>query len=212
MIYLQTILKRPKGELIKNIYDAMKEEPHQGDWCQLIVNDFEKINLHISDNLIETMNEEDYKNLIKNKVREESFQEFKIMQAGHEKGNNMYHENLKQPQSYLLTNKLNNKQASLLFNMRVQCVRGIKENFHKHYNNNLKCDLCKNENDNQNHLLNCQVIKQHIKWNNKTIKYEHIFGTLEEQINVTILLSALLEVRDWLLEELADQTQAGGAS
>ena len=134
------------------------------------------------------------------------------MQARHEKGNNMYHENLKQPQSYLLTNKLNNKQASLLFNMRVQCVRGIKENFHKHYNNNLKCDLCKNEIDNQNHLLNCQVIKQHVKLNNKTIKYEHIFGTLEEQITVTILLSALLEVRDWLLEELADQTQAGGAS
>ena len=46
MIYLQTILKRPKGELIRNIYEAMKEDSHQGDWCQLIVNDFEKINLH----------------------------------------------------------------------------------------------------------------------------------------------------------------------
>ena len=108
------------------------------------------------------MNEEDYKNLIKKKVREESFQEFKIMQARHEKGNNMYHENLEQPQSYLLKNKLNNSQASFLFNMRVQCVRGIKENFHKQYNHNLKCDLCKIENYNQNHILNCHVIKQHI--------------------------------------------------
>ena len=67
MIYLQTILKRPKGVIIRNIYEAMKEESHQGHWCQLIVNDFEKINLHISDNLIVIMNEEDYKNLIKKK-------------------------------------------------------------------------------------------------------------------------------------------------
>ena len=57
MIYLQTIFKRPKGELIINIYEAMKKESHQRDWYQLIVNDFENFNLHISDNLFETMNE-----------------------------------------------------------------------------------------------------------------------------------------------------------
>ena len=201
MIYLQTILRRPKGELIRKIYEAMKEDPLPGDWCTLIVSDFEKLNLRISDNLIEIMNEEDYKDLIKNKVREEAFKEFKDMQAGHEKGNELYHEDLKHPQSYMLTNKLNNSQVSLLFNMRVQCVRGIKDNFHRQYNNNLKCDLCKNETDNQSHILKCHVLKQHIQWNNEEAKYEHIFGTLQEQISVTILLSELLEVKERLLEE-----------
>ena len=121
----------------------------------------------------------------------------------------MYHKNLKQPLSYLLTNQLSNSQASLLFNMRVQCVRGKKENFHKHYKRNPKCDLCKIENNNHNHILNVKGLNN-IKWNNKTFQYEHIFRTSEGQISVTILLSAHLQVRDWVLEELADQTQAAG--
>ena len=147
MIYLQTILKRPKGELIRNIYEAMIEDPLPGDWCQQIQNDFEKINLYMNNKLIETMNEEEYKVLIKNKVKEEAFKEFKNMQAGHQKGNTLYHEDLKRPQTYLMTNKLNNNQVSLLFNLRTQCVRGIKDNFHGQNYQHLECDLCENEID-----------------------------------------------------------------
>ena len=201
MIYLQTILKRPKGELIRKIYKAMKEDPLPGDWCELILSDFNKLNIHISDNLIQNMNEDEYKNLIKDKVREAAFNEFKHMQAGHQKGNTLYHEDLKHPQPYLITNKLSNSQVSLLFNLRTQCVRGIKDNFHGQNNHNLKCDLCKNETDNQDHLLKCHVLKQHIQWNHEDVKHEHIYGTLQQQIDVTILLSTLLEVRDRLLEE-----------
>ena len=65
MIYLQTILKRPKRKLIRNIYEAMIEDSLPGDWCQQIQNDFEKINLNMNNKLIETMNEEEYKVLIK---------------------------------------------------------------------------------------------------------------------------------------------------
>ena len=201
MIYLQTILKRPKGELIRNIYEAMIEDPLPGDWCQQIQNDFEKINLYMNNKLIETMNEEEYKVLIKNKVKEEAFKEFKNMQAGHQKGNTLYHEDLKRPQTYLMTNKLNNNQVSLLFNLRTQCVRGIKDNFHGQNYQDLKCDLCENEIDTQKHILECHVLKKHVHWNHEEIKYEHIFGTLKQQISVTILISSLLEVRDGLLEE-----------
>ena len=127
------------------------------------------------------MNEEDYKHLINKKVREESFQEFKIMQAGHEKGNKIYHENLEQPQSYLLTNKLSNRQVSLLFNMRVQCVREIKDNIHKQYNHTLKCNVCKIQTNDQKHILICHVMNKHVNWNNYEVKYEHIFGTLQQK-------------------------------
>ena len=123
------------------------------------------------------------------------------MQAGHQKGNTLYHEDLKRPQTYLMTNKLNNNQVSLLFNLRTQCVRGIKDNFHGQNYQDLKCDLCENEIDTQKHILECHVLKKHVHWNHEEIKYEHIFGTLKQQISVTILISSLLEVRDGLLEE-----------
>ena len=140
------------------------------------------------------MNEEDYKNIIKDKVREAAVNEFKHMQAGHGKGNTLYHEDLKHPQPYLITNKLSNNQVSLLFNLRTPCVRGIKDNFHGQYNQNLKCDLCKKETDSQVHILKCHVLKQHIQWDQEKVKYEHIHGTLQQQINVTNLLCALLEL------------------
>ena len=98
-----------------------------------------------------------------------------------------------------MTNKLNNSQVILLFNLRTQCVRGIKDNFHGQNYQHLKCDLCENEMDTQKHILECHVLRKHVHWNHEEIKYEHIFGTLKQQISVTILLSSLLEVRDGLL-------------
>ena len=49
MVYLQTILSRTEGELIRNIYEAMKEDPLPGDWVNMVQKDFEWINLSISE-------------------------------------------------------------------------------------------------------------------------------------------------------------------
>ena len=61
MIYLQTILKRPNEEIIKQVYKCQKESPVQGEWCTLLKEDFEKINEHISDDLFKKMSEIEYK-------------------------------------------------------------------------------------------------------------------------------------------------------
>ena len=76
------------------------------------------------------MDTKKYKSFIKEKVRDHSFIQFKEMQAGHKKGWQNQHDNLNSPQKYLSTNKLNNKQVSLLFNLKCQSVSGIKDNFH----------------------------------------------------------------------------------
>ena len=65
------------------------------------------------------------------------------------------------------------------------------------------CDLCGNYINNQKHLLQCQVLRQHIKWNHEDIKYDHIYGSLQQQIEVTKLIYSLLEVQDRLQEEVA---------
>ena len=47
--------------------------------------------------------------------------------------------------------------------------------------------------------MQCSVLKQHVYWN-KDIKYNDIYGSLEEQVEVIKLISSLLEVRERLLE------------
>ena len=199
MTYLQTILQRSEGELIRRVYVAMKENPLEGDWCQLVEHYFREANLNISNDQIRQMDPTQYKKLIKSSVRDLAFIYFKERQAGHQKGRLLEHENLLKPQKYLITNQLTNKQISLLFNLRCQVVRGIQDNFHNQYVDR-RCPLCKLETDSQGHIIQCSTLKKHMKWN-QDIKYEHIYGNLQEQVTITLLHSTLLETRDRLLEE-----------
>ena len=76
----------------------MKEEPHPGVWWKSDrTNELRRI-----------------KGIIKIKVKKGAFNELKNMQAGHQKGNTLNHDDLKQPQSYLMTNKPNNRGQSAL--------------------------------------------------------------------------------------------------
>ena len=114
--------------------------------------------------------------------------------------------NIDKPQSYLSSSKLNNTECSLLFNLRCQTVKDIKDNFPSMYARNVLCQLCNDAVDTQKHLLQCAVLSQHIPIN-PSIKYEHIFGDIDQQHKVTILISAILEVRDKLLGEGAGLTR-----
>ena len=106
---------------------------------------------------------------------------------------------LDKPQSYLLSSEFNNNMCSLLFNMRCKTVSGIKGNFPTHYADNFNCELC-GEEDSQEHILKCQVINEHVP-NSTNSKYSDIFGTVQQQRDVTILFTRLLKERDKLREE-----------
>ena len=162
--------------------------------------DFENFNININEEQISEMEPNKYKSIIKEKVREYAFLQFKEMQAGHKKGRQNHHENLNSPQKYLLTNMLTNKQVSLLFNLKCQSVNGIRDNFHQQYPGNLLCPLCSLELDTQSHILKCSVLKKNTIINPE-VEYEYIHGSLEEQVMITTLYSSLLELRDRLLEE-----------
>ena len=200
MIYLQTILQRSEGELIRNIYQEMKADPCKGALEWVIKKWFWKVWHWPEGGRNYRDGHKKYKLLIKEKVRDHSFIQFKEMHAGHKKGRQNQHDNINSPQKYLSTNKLNNKQVSLLFNWKCQSVSGIKDNFHQQYPVDLLCPLCKIEVDSQNHILTSLVLKKHINID-PAIKYEFIHGSLEEQVMVITLYSSLLELREHLLEK-----------
>ena len=64
---------------------------------------------------------------------------------------------------------------------------------------NNECDLCYSEVDSPEHAILCPIILKHIHISDQ-IKYEHIFGTLEEQEAVTNTFIEVLKVRSSLLE------------
>ena len=182
----------------------MRSDPEKDDWCELVKSDFENINLKMSDLQIQDMNPTQYKSLIKKTVREATFLELKKVQESHQKRSLMHHEDLNSPKSYLVTNKLTNKEISVLFNLRCQSVRGIRENFHRQYYGDLNCPLCHSYVDSQEHALKCSVLMKHIDID-PTVKYEHIYGTIEEQIPVAKLYFSLLKECEKILDKRASQ-------
>ena len=195
-MYHREILQRPPSELVKRVYQAMKDDPTPGDWCELVTNDFESINMHINDQLITQMSKSDYKNLINEKIRSTTLELLQKMQQKHQKVKHIEYTHVKTPQEYITCNKFSKEESSLLFNLRCRTVREIKNNF----GDNGNCELCLVCKDSQEHVMECPELEKHMVWDH-TVQYEYIFGSTEQQKLVTTLYSSLLELRDRLQAE-----------
>ena len=73
------------------------------------------------------------------------------------------------------------------------------------FNGDNACPLkCPNTIDSQEHMLVCDAIISHLnitqKENLDHIKYEHIFGNINEQLKITQVFQVLLKIRERLLE------------
>ena len=85
MLYLHTILERQDNEIIKKVYMAQKKQPCPGDWVKLIEADKRDLDITLEDSEIALMSSEDFTNLVKAKVRQNSFHELRQVQKEHDK-------------------------------------------------------------------------------------------------------------------------------
>ena len=96
-----------------------------------------------------------------------------------------------------------NEEVNLLHALRSRSVN-VKCNFRNKYLNNLLCPLCQKEDDDQNHLLECEELKKRFKTediNAKKNVYQDIFADHHKQKEITHLLSSLINVRNKLLDK-----------
>ena len=180
LLYLHNILQRHESELIRKIYIAMREDPLRDDWIHLVQKDMKDIDLTLSDNQIEAMSKSDLKKLIKNKIRISAKIELELVKQEHSKVRHIIHKNLNAPQNYLTNPIFTNKQTSLLFNLRSQCVNEFRGNFYPSI-----CQFCRTASDSQEHALSCHEIRSHMKKEHKEsldqVKYSDIFSDTNRQ-------------------------------
>ena len=78
--------------------------------------------------------------------------------------------------------------------------RHCKCNFKNQYKNNYLCDLCKVDNESQEHLLKCQVLMHFVpELENTKVEYKHIFGSIDEVKEAAKLLFKVCKERETLL-------------
>ena len=127
------------------------------------------------------------------------------MKSGHEKVKTMNFSQYGASEDYLTSGLFNNKQISMLFNLRCQTLQNVKNNFHNLHNNIITCPFkCLNKIDSQEHILKCTNIVANLNSKQQkdldSVKYQDIFGNIHEQLQVTKVFQTLVDIRDRLLE------------
>ena len=159
------------------------------------------IDLKLTDTQISKLTKQEFKIIIKKKIRLFAFLELENIKSGHSKVKHILHYNLKIPQPYLISPIFSNKQSSLLFNLRSQCVNEFKSNFFTSY-----CPLCSKSNhkyeDTQSHALICEALKKEMTISQKqvlnTVTYNDIFSSVEAQFNITKVFEMIILKREAL--------------
>ena len=126
---MKTLPNRPPNELTRQVYNAMRDDPSPGDWCEMVDKDMEHINIHMDEGHIRGMTDGAYKQMIKSKVRADALREFETSQSGPKKTQNIQYDNLESPQEYLLSSKFNNEMRSVLYNLRCRTLKNFQRQF-----------------------------------------------------------------------------------
>ena len=119
-------------------------------------------------------------------------------QSTHKKIQNLYYETL-EIQKYIKSSNFTKAQKSLLYNLRFRMTKS-KMNFKNKFSETV-CDLCKKDDDSTQHYLECEVLisKCPELYNDRTVKYEDLFGNLKAQRRAVILFEKVLKRHEELL-------------
>ena len=223
--YLQTLLTRNDEELTKRILLEQRKNPTNGDFIELVKEDFIKIGKFYDENMenfIVKTPKRTFKRHIKNLVQVATFQTLVQMQQKHTKVKQIKYETLK-CQEYLKSGIFSNDEISILSSLRSNTLRTIKSNFKTLYEGNLSCPLkCRPDGnqqyeDNQQHLISCGTIVQKLSQSQKTIsahkvKYEDIFCDIYKQKGIVTMVIQCMEIRNSILENTKMSTSGQSIS
>ena len=161
IMYLHNILQKDGSELIRKVYEAQKDNPTPGDFCELVRDDCRDIDLNMSDEEIAKHTKKQFKNLVKNKVRDGAFSYLTMLKNNHSKRQGLSYKSLKL-QDYMFSPIFNTECRNLLFRLRTRTVGGIKSEFKGVYSDTT-CPLGCGQNDTLPHTLGCTVLRRHHK-------------------------------------------------
>ena len=195
------ILNKDPEELVSKIYEAQQDSSVPGDFCNLIYEDMNDLDIHMSKDHIRSMGTKQYKELIKTKVISAAFKYLSKIQQTHSKVKDIRYRRL-EIQPYLSSPLFSRKELSTLFRLRSRTVSGIRTDFCELYKPDLVCPVCRQHIDTLPDLMTCPALTTIVQKEDDSnqIVFSDIFSSdVSKQKAVTRLYVQLLEARDILL-------------
>ena len=157
--------------------------------------------IKLCDEEIEQLTKYKFKKYLEEKIKKVTFKYLIKKKETHSKASDLSYDT-HQVQNYLKTNNnLINDEKYFLFKLRTRMVN-LKTNFKNNFND-LKCKLGCNIEENQKHLLECEILlsKSDDLASNIKIEYEDIFKDKKEQNEAAKLLYIAWKIRQNIIEE-----------
>ena len=181
----------------------MKERTLKGDWYHLVKSDFQKANLKMDDQNIAQTDFVQFKCDVKKAVWKAFYGELQEKKLTHIKVKHIQYSGQRLPQAYLTNPKFDNEMCSLLLNLRCSSVNDFMDNFHSLYGKTPPCKtLCGENIDSQSHALACKSVLRKLTQTEvnliKQVEYSDLFGSVDQQYQITSIYKRIIEVRKGL--------------
>ena len=162
--------------MIYRFFQAQVKDPKPGDWCLLIKDDFEALDISLSFDDIKNTSKNEFKKFLKGKIEEKAFGYLIEKKNKHSKMSDLKYDKLK-IQDYLKPeSKLLNSERNFILQIRSRMLN-VKNNFKSSFRNNLDCRVCLNGIlEDQSHILVCVELNKNCLSANDDLSYEDIFS------------------------------------
>ena len=155
--------------------------------------DLKELQIDLNFDKIKSMGKQEFKKIVKQKVEKKAKLKLEEKKASHSKVMHLKHESFG-IQKYLKPTKMqiSIEERQLIFKLRSK-VTNVKMNF-RGMHEELTCDVCQEENETQEHVLECKEINKNDQENIEYAKIEN--GNVCEMVKIARRFRRNIKIRD----------------
>ena len=184
--FLYYILGQRHDSMMYKVLESQMKNRTPKDWVTMVLQDFKLLELDMNIEDIKKIKKFECMNMIKRKIEHKALRDLNRVKESHSKVRELKHTLLKM-QKYLMPNdeNLSKEDAQLIFKLRSR-VTETKTNMKGKYDSH-ECSACGEENENQEHVIKCNVLLQmNSEYGMKFRDYQHILnGNVAQQLEIS---------------------------
>ena len=201
ILFLHYILHESEDSMMNRFLVSQMKTMKAKDWITQVLKDLKYLKLNLEIQEIKEMKKSKLKKLLDKAVEEKAFEELQQKKGKHTKVMNLSYSKLKM-QKYLKANNSNNtvEEAQVIFKLRSR-MTDVKANFKNKYEE-FECDICKDEEETQKHILECEDILKNTTRIKKETEYEELFkDNVKNQTEIAKMFIENMKVKKKLMEK-----------
>ena len=194
LLFLKYILTEKEESMVREFFQLQIEMPTKGDWASSCLKDLKYLEIFLSLEEIEKMPYNQFKKIIKLKIKEKAFSY--LIKKIRNKGKEIDRQELSMEEYLLPENRtLSIIEKQKLFEMKNKMTK-IPSNFSK---SNIRYECYCGDEENMKHIFYCKSLSNGIE---QRIEYDKIYnGTVTEQKEILTIFERNMKKREQLKEE-----------